>query len=255
MLKLVKQGIILPNLGTDLEFALFRKDGEIMITLENPKFQINDDLTDLIWLNETSERRFYVYGEIPNIQEYRMEHGFDLTALITTDIARIILNINRQDDLAEAESDSDSEEKFERKPIWLYIDCIGGDIDTGITLATIIRLSKTPIYTVNLGLCFSMAFVLFISGHRRLSFPDAKFMFHDGYKGTMGSATKVDEFMDFNRRYEKAVIKRIILERSNETFTDQLYEKLYPHDNYFFATEALDYGFVDEIVTDLSVLG
>ena len=220
---------------------------------KDPKLQINDDLASLIAVSDLSERRLYLYGTIGDVDD-NTEGRFDLCCLTATDIARFIIDINRKDNLAEAEAAKEGE-TFTRLPIWLYIDCLGGDVDEGMSLATVISLSKTPIYTVNIGVWYSMAFIIGICGTRRLSLPNARFMFHDGYKGAMGPASRVDEHMEASKRYERTVIKRVMLNHSNETFTDELYEKLYPHDNYLLAGEALGYGFIDEIVTDLSGLG
>ncbi|MBR3204551.1 ATP-dependent Clp protease proteolytic subunit [Candidatus Saccharibacteria bacterium] len=217
------------------------------------KLEISDNLATLSSINDLLERRFYIYGVIPDVNDYRNYYTLDFTALSVPDIVRFIIAINREDNKHEAEAAPG--ETFERKPIWIYIDSFGGDIDTRMSLVNTISLSKTPVYTVNLGLCYSMAFVIFISGHRRFSLPDAKFLFHDGHKVCMGDANKVDDYMNFSKRYEKAVFRRIMLERSNDTFTEEIYERLYPHDNYLFAKEALGYGFVDEIIEDISILG
>ena len=48
-----------------------------------------------------------------------------------------------------------------RKPIIMYISSIGGDTVNGMAVVSAIQMSKTPIYTVNVGQCCSIAFVIY----------------------------------------------------------------------------------------------
>lgn len=42
----------------------------------------------------------------------------------------------------------------DRRPIRIYINSPGGSITDGFGIIDAIRLSKTPVYTVNLGICY-----------------------------------------------------------------------------------------------------
>ncbi len=71
-----------------------------------------------------------------------------------------------------------------RQPIVLIIDSPGGMLDETMSICSTIKLSKTPIYTVNVAQAYSGAALIFMSGHRRFVFPYAKTMIHSG--GTTG---------------------------------------------------------------------
>ena len=49
----------------------------------------------------------------------------------------------------------------DRKPIIVYINSPGGSVVDGYGLVDAILCSKTPVYTVNLGQCSSMGFLIF----------------------------------------------------------------------------------------------
>lgn len=88
----------------------------------------------------------------------------------------------------------------DRKPIWLYIMSYGGNMDYMWTLVDAISMSRTPIYTVNVGIAASAASLIFMAGHRRYMFPDAKVVIHEGSAQLSGDAVKV---MDASDSYKK----------------------------------------------------
>lgn len=131
-----------------------------------------------------------------------------------------------------------------RKPIKIFIDSTGGDLMGTLTIIDAIRLSKTPILTINTGQAYSGGFFVFIAGHKRISYPNASFLFHEGSTGTVGDANKFNNWADF---YKKLLnrLKEITL-----MYTDiprEEYEKHQKDDWWFFAEEALKMGVCDEI--------
>ena len=103
----------------------------------------------------------------------------------------------------------------ERKPIRLYIDSPGGDIIGGSAIINAIKVSKTPVYTINVGQWSSMAFLIGITGHRRFSLPDMTFLMHDGNLFASGSTNKAQDKMKFDERFENEVIRTHVLKHSN----------------------------------------
>ena len=57
----------------------------------------------------------------------------------------------------------------QREPIKLYIDSRGGSLSAALTIIDTIKLSRTPVYTVNIGNVFKEAFYIFYCIHRRKS--------------------------------------------------------------------------------------
>lgn len=101
----------------------------------------------------------------------------------------------------------------DRKPIWLYIMSYGGDIDYMWMLIDAIRLSKTPVCTVNVGVAGSAASLIFLAGNRRYMMPRSRLIVHEGSAQLSGDAVKV---MDQSESYKKQLkqMKDFILENT-----------------------------------------
>ena len=223
--------------------------------LSGSQVRYSDDVSTLLGLKRISERRLFFYGVVMGLDEYAVTVP-DAAHLALTDVTRIILEINAEDDRAEkAFLEENPGGKFERKPILLFIDSQGGDSGEGFALVDVIELSKTPIWTINLGEWSSMGFLIGITGHRRFSLSRATFLWHDGGTGFVGSTGKVQDAADFNKLYENEVVKKHVLAHSDpEKFTEAFYDANVRKEFYMLPEQALSFGFIDEILTDLSVL-
>jgi ATP-dependent Clp protease protease subunit len=100
------------------------------------------------------------------------------------------------------------------------------------------------VWTINTGQAYSGGFMVFIAGHRRISYPNASFLIHEGATGTMGDANKFNNWADF---YKKILnrLKTITLKYTN--ISKEEYEKHQKDDWWFFAEDALEMGICDEI--------
>ena len=98
----------------------------------------------------------------------------------------------------------------ERKPIKIFINSEGGDLNTVLNLIDVIRLSKTPVHTIGLGMAYSAAGYLLMAGHKRYIFENTSFLIHDGYSGAFGSIAKNIDTMRFTERGEERV-KNLVL--------------------------------------------
>ena len=65
----------------------------------------------------------------------------------------------------------------QREPIKLYIDSRGGSLSAALTIIDTIKLSRTPIYTINIGNVFKEAFYIYLAGLKRYSYPRASFYY------------------------------------------------------------------------------
>lgn len=133
----------------------------------------------------------------------------------------------------------------ERKPILLYISSYGGEIDAGFQLIDVIMTSKTPVYTINLGVQYSMGFLIGLAGHMRYALPTAKYLCHDGSSFVYTSGTKAQDEMEFQRRVDER-IKDFIVTRTN--ITAEEYDSKLRVEWYLFAEEAKEKGVTDMIV-------
>lgn len=136
-----------------------------------------------------------------------------------------------------------------RKPIKIFISSVGGDADSTMCLADIIAISKTPVYTIGLARCFSAGGLILMSGHKRLVFPNTKFLLHDGYVGTEGSIGKFSDMSKFVEASEDK-IKNFVLSKTK--ISEEEFDNNYRRDWYMLADDIIKYGVADEIVTDIS---
>lgn len=152
------------------------------------------------------------------------------------DIVRKIISYNAEDKGIPVE---------ERRPIMLYISSDGGDVNSGYELIDIIIQSKTPVFTVNICRCYSMAALIIMAGHKRFSTANSTFLLHDG-DATISDC--LSKFLDTAKHicdtYERT--KDFVLSYSN--ITEDEYEKNSRREWYMFAKEAKKLGIVDSII-------
>ena len=202
--------------------------------------EIGCSLEEYQRLEALEQRRIYLSGEINSID---MEDSANLYLSNTEQIAQHILSFNKQDANLPPE---------QRTPIKLFINSPGGNISEGFHLVAIIELSKTPVYTINTSNWASMAFWVGISGHRRFSLPYSEFLLHEGSLFTAGSVGSVQDTVEFNRRYKAEVIKKHVLRHSN--MSSEEYDSTLRREFYMLPEDAIKYGFIDEIITDIDTI-
>lgn len=140
----------------------------------------------------------------------------------------------------------------ERKPIRIFINSPGGNVTDGFGIIDAICLSKTPVYTINLGICYSMGFLIFIAGHKRYSMPSATFLCHDGFSFAADSTSKLADYAEFQSKQMERHTQDYILKQTN--ITKAVYQKKKRIEWYFYPAEAKKLGVVTDIVgTDCDI--
>ena len=189
--------------------------------------EANLQLPDAALLNyyrSVDERILWVDGEI------------DISLL---ELTKLILHWNMQDKDIPVE---------QRKPIKMFIFSPGGNLAETMHMCSVMQMSKTPVWTVNMGMALSGGFMLLIAGHKRFTMPYARAMFHRGSGGAAGTFGQAEDAMkDYNAQME--TMKKFVLEHTK--ITAAAYGKRKDRDWYFGAEEQVANGVVDEIVTDL----
>jgi ATP-dependent Clp protease protease subunit len=132
----------------------------------------------------------------------------------------------------------------QRKPIKIYIDSNGGDLCATFTIIDAIRLSKTPVWTIVIGSAYSGGFFIAISGHKRIAYPLATYMYHEGSTANIGDAGKFRNFADFYDR-QLDTLKDITLKYTN--ITEEQYKEHKKDDWWMDTKDAIEYGVCDEI--------
>lgn len=132
----------------------------------------------------------------------------------------------------------------ERKPIKIFIDSTGGFLTDTFTMIDAIKMSKTPVWTICTGCAYSGGFFTFISGHKRIAYPHASFLFHEGATSNGGTASQFENYTAFYKRQLKQ-LKNIVIE--NSSITEEEYSDIKKDDVWYTAEDGIEKGFVDEI--------
>lgn len=135
----------------------------------------------------------------------------------------------------------------QRKPIRIYLNTYGGNVDPAMSLSNLIQISKTPVYIYNLGVCASAGVLIFLSGHKRYALKGSKFLIHEGEIGLSGQSTKVMENLEAIKQQEKEIENYII---SKTNIDKKLYNKNRKKE-WWISSEAKDLGIVDDIIEDI----
>ena len=176
------------------------------------------------------------FFRLQNLKQRKLYLTSDIDQYSVEEIIRNILQYNKDDACLPA---------TERKPILLYVSSNGGELESGFELIDTIRMSKTPVYTINLGYQYSMGFLIGLAGHKRYASQNATFLMHDGLSLVRNSSAKAQDQMEFQKRFEDR-IKQYILSRSK--LESDEYDRKLRVEWYLFADEAKKKGFTDYII-------
>ncbi len=130
--------------------------------------------------------------------------------------------------------------------IYLYINSPGGSITSGMAIYDTMRFIKSKVITIGMGMCASMAAFLLSSGDTRYALPNAEVMIHQPLGGFQGQATDIKIAAERIIKL-KEKLNKILAENTNQPL-----KKIYTdteRDNYLSATEAKEYGLIDEVIT------
>ena len=136
--------------------------------------------------------------------------------------------------------------KGKRSPIWIFIQSPGGSVMAGLNLIDVIESSETPVYTLCFSNCSSMAFHIFISGHKRFAFKNSILLNHDGEVSLSNSGAKAKDTMAFFNSLDERIKNHVI---SKTNITSEFYDSIYDKEYYMYANEeGKELGCVDYII-------
>lgn len=135
------------------------------------------------------------------------------------------------------------------KEISFYINSPGGSISDGLAIFDTINYIKCPVSTICIGLAASMGAFLLASGTKgkRYATPNAEIMIHQPLisGGLAGQTTEIKIHADHMVKTRDR-LNQILSKKTGKSF-EQI-EKDTERDNFMTATEALEYGIIDEIL-------
>jgi len=134
------------------------------------------------------------------------------------------------------------------KDIWLYINSPGGSVTAGMAIYDTMQYIKPDVGTVAMGMAASMGQFLLSSGAKgkRFATPHARILMHQPLGGIGGTATdiKIQAELILHMKRQMA---QITADQTGKTVEQILKDN--DRDHWFTADEALDYGFIDKVVT------
>lgn len=181
----------------------------------------------------------------PTLIDYyrdRRDRKIEISGEITEDLieaCRRIMDYNIADrDLAPED----------RQPIFVYIFSPGGHATAAYSFIAMIENSKTPIITVNMGMAYSAASEILLSGHKRYCLKRSQAMIHQGYGAMQGSFSEMEEAQKSYKKFQESA-KRLVLEKTK--IDEKLFNKNRSKDWWFTDEEQVEYGLVDAIVDSI----
>jgi ATP-dependent Clp protease protease subunit len=141
------------------------------------------------------------------------------------------------------------EGKNPNKDIYLYINSPGGSVSAGLAIYDTINYIKCDVSTICIGLAASMGAFLLASGTKgkRFALPNSEVMIHQPLGGARGQASDI-EIQAKQIQKIKRKINNILSERTGQNI--EKVEKDTDRDFYMDAAEALNYGIIDQILTE-----
>ena len=140
------------------------------------------------------------------------------------------------------------------KDVSLYINSPGGSITSGLSIYDTMQFIKPDVSTICVGQAASMGAILLAGGTKgkRYSLPNSRIMIHQPVSGFQGQASDIDI-------QAKEILK--LRQRLNEILsthtgkTEQQIASDTDRDNFMQASEALEYGLLDTVLSNRSQLG
>lgn len=131
----------------------------------------------------------------------------------------------------------------------LYINSPGGAVDDTLAIYDTMRFLSSDVATYCMGRAYSGAAVLLTAGvkGKRFILPHAKVMIHQPYGGVYGQAEDI-RIQAEQIIKEKRELTRILSRHTGQT-EDRIREDS-ERDKFFSATEAKEYGLVDEVIQE-----
>ena len=133
------------------------------------------------------------------------------------------------------------------KPIYVYIDSPGGDVDAGFAIFDMIRFIKPPVYMIGMGLVASAGALILLASPKnyRLGLPNSHYLIHQPLSGIKGVATDIEIHA---KEIEKTRAKINALIAAETGKDEAAVAKDTDRDYWLSADEAAEYGLISNIM-------
>lgn len=139
------------------------------------------------------------------------------------------------------------------KDIHLYINSPGGSVTAGMAIYDTMKYIKSDVCTICIGMAASMGAFLLSSGKKgkRFALPNSTIMIHQPLGGVQGQASDIKIHTEYLLKI-KEKLNKILSENTGKPL--EQVEKDTDRDNFLSATEAKEYGLIDEVMTSINEL-
>ena len=165
-----------------------------------------------------------------------IDYGVDESIL---EVSKLIMYFNKLDKDIPIE---------DRQPIKILLYSYGGDGQACFSLLDIIALSKTPVWTINMGVAMSAGLLILLAGHKRFCLKNSTALAHSGSGGTSGTFEQTEAQMKDYQRFVKTMRDYIIERTDIDTKTLNKYKN---KEWFLYSEDQLKYGIVDKIIDDI----
>jgi ATP-dependent Clp protease protease subunit len=135
----------------------------------------------------------------------------------------------------------------DERDVWLYINSPGGSVTAGMAIYDIMQFIPNDVATVGMGIAGSMGQFLLCAGApgKRYVLPHARVIMHQPSGGLGGTASDI-AIQAEQMLYTKQMMRERIAFHTGQPL--ERIEEDWDRDRWFTATEAKDYGLVDEVI-------
>ena len=135
------------------------------------------------------------------------------------------------------------------KDVHLYINSPGGVITAGMAIYDTMNYIKCDVSTICIGMAASMGAFLLAGGTKgkRFALPNAEVMIHQPSGGAQGQATEIQITAEWILR-TKQKMNEILAANTGQT-VERIAQDT-ERDKWMTAQEAMEYGIVDQIITN-----
>jgi ATP-dependent Clp protease, protease subunit len=143
------------------------------------------------------------------------------------------------------------------EPVAIYINSCGGSVTDALAIYDVLRAAPCAVHIIGLGKVHSSAITILLAAdkERRASYPNTEFMSHDISWKSDGPRAFLKDRVD---QLERTVRQLLRVYTRDTSLTDEQARQMFftdMADHYFSAEEALEMGFIWEIVSGQMATG
>ncbi len=186
---------------------------------------------------------------IPTVIEptHQGERAFDIYSRLLRDRIIFVPEINQETANLIVAQLLFLQSEDSKKPIYMYINSPGGEISSGLAVIDTMNFIKPEVHTICIGMAASMGAQILSQGTKgkRFALPNSEIMIHQPIGGAEGQASDIiirAEHIKMSKDRSRNMMAKATGKKPEQV------EKDMDRDHWMSATEAKEYGLVDEII-------